>query len=229
MAANSTYREMQDNVLNLISKSDATTRNRIKNWINMGYHDFVLRELWPFRETTGTLTTVASTQEYDISTNFSDLDEQNILSVAIQGSTNRKLIYWPFNQLRANQPDFDLIGAGVPERYYIKANQIGLWPAPNAVYTISIDYYKLPTELSADADTPIIPISYREALVQYALSLEHDFNTDPDLAQKAMNRYEQIVTLARNNLLTQPNDTENFRILGPADNVSWTGLSGEIR
>lgn len=64
--------------------------------------------------------------------------------------------------------------------------------------------------------------------MQYALSLEHDFNTDPDLAQKATNRYEQIVTLARNNLLTQPNDTENFRILGPADSFNHTGLPGEV-
>lgn len=87
----------------------------------------------------------------------------------------------------------------------------------------------LPTELSADSDTSIIPVTYREALVHYGLSLEHDFNTDPDLAQKSMNRYEQIVTLARQNLLAQPTDTEAFRILGPADSRNWTGLSNEIR
>ena len=87
----------------------------------------------------------------------------------------------------------------------------------------------IPTELSADSDEPSIPVAYRESLLQYALSMEHDFNTDPDLALKAMNRYEQIVTLARQNLLTQPTDTETFRILGPADAKSWTGLSGELR
>lgn len=229
MAASSTYREIQDRVLDLISKSDSTTRNRIKNWINMGYYDFVLRELWPFREATGTLNTVAGTQEYDLSTNFSTLDEQNITAVTLQGGVNRKLVYWPFQQLRANQPDFDQIGTSVPERYYIKANQIGFWPSPNAVFSVAIDYYVVPSELSNDSDTPVIPISYREALVHYALSMEHDFNTDPDLAQKAMNRYEQIVTLARNNLLAQPTDSESFRILGPADAKNWTGLGGEIR
>lgn len=54
----------------------------------MGYYDFVLRELWPFRETTGTLNTVAGTQEYDLSTNFSTMDDQNIISVAIQEFLN---------------------------------------------------------------------------------------------------------------------------------------------
>lgn len=229
MATNSSYLEIQNNVLSLISKSDATTRNRIKNWINLGYQDFVLRELWPFREALDTISTVANTQEYTLSSETADLDANNILAVTIQGSTNKRLVYWPFNQLRNDQPDFDAEGSSVPQRYYLRAGKIGFWPQPDAVYSVAIDYYKTITELSADADEPIIPVAYRESLVQYALSLEHDFNTDPDLAQKAMNRYEQIVTLARQNLLAQPSDTGAFRILGPQDAVNWSGLSGEVR
>lgn len=221
MATNSTLAEIRSNVLSLLGKSDATTSNRVTKWINLGQDDFILRELWPFREKTGSLSTVASTQEYDLSTNFSDIDEQNIISVAIQGANAQKLVYWPYNQLRNDYPDFDQEGAGVPSRYYLKEGKIGFWPAPNDVYTIAIDYYKLPIELSADADQTIIPVNYREALMHYALSLEHDFNTDPDLAIKEMNRYEQKVSLARQNLLAQPNDTGSFQIQGP-DN-SWSG------
>lgn len=227
--ANTTYKDFQDNVLALISKSDSTTRNRIKTWINMGYQDFVLREMWPFRESSGTLSLVDGTQEYSLTSNFSDIDQQNITSVALQGASERKLTYWPYTQLRANQPDLDADGTGVPTRYYLKSGNIGFWLVPNGAYSVVIDYVKVPTELSGDSDEPIIPQAYREALVQYALALEHDFNTDPDLAQKAMNRYEQIVTLARQNLLTQPNDTESFRVLGPADSHDWTGLRGEVR
>lgn len=227
--ANSSFLEIQNNVLALISKSDATTRNRIKNWINMGYHNFVLRELWPFRETTGTLNLVQGTQEYSLVSNFSDIDEQNILSVALQGAQRSKLTYWPFNQLRANQPDFDAQGQAVPTTYYIKSGNIGFWPVPADAYQVLIDYYSVPTELDDDSDTPIIPISYRESLVKYALALEHDFNTDPDLSQKAMNEYEDIVTLARQNLLSQPNDTGAFTLTGPADFRNHTGLYGEIR
>lgn len=229
MATNTTYAEIRTNVLNLLGKSDSATSNRVSNWINLGQNDFVTRELWPFREKTGSLATVQGTQEYDLSTNFSDLDEQNIIAVTLQGANRKKLAYIPFNQLRAEQPDFDYEGQAVPTRYYILANQIGFWPLPNAAYTVAIDYYKLPTELSADGDTSIIPLMYREALVHYALSLEHDYNTDADLAVKEMNRYEQIVTLARQNLLTQPNDTEAFRILGPQDSKNWTGLENEVR
>jgi hypothetical protein len=228
LATNSTLVEIRNNVLSLLGKSDSTTANRVTNWINLGQDDFILRELWPFRETTGTLATIAGTQEYDLSTNFSDLDEQNILSVAIQGSGASKLTYWPYNQLRRDYPDFDAEAQGVPTRYYLKSGKIGLWPAPGANYSIAIDYYKLPTELSADSDQSIIPVNYREALMHYALSLEHDFNTDPDLALKEMNRYEQKVTLARQNLLSQPNDEGGFQIQGP-DN-SWTGrYSNEAR
>jgi len=194
----------------------------------MGYSDFVLREQWPFREVTDTLDTIAGTQEYTLATEFTDIDAFNIVSVSIQGTVNKKLPYRPFSQLRASQPDFDLNQQDVPQCYYLKAGKIGFWPSPNDAYTVAVDYYKVPTELSADADAPIIPVNYRESLVQYALSLEHDFNTDPDLAIKAMNRYEQIVTLARQNLLTQPNDTGSFTMMGPADFKNHTGLFGEI-
>jgi hypothetical protein len=188
----------------------------------------VLREIWPFREATGTITTVAGTQEYTLSTEFSDIDEQNIQSVAIQGTAEKKLPYVSFSQLRAQQPDFDLDAQGMPELYYVKGGKIGFYPKPGAAYSVDVDYYKLPTSMDDDNDAPIIPVNYREALVHYALSLEHDYNTDPDLAQKAMNRYEQIVTLARNNLLAQPTDTETFKVLGPADAKNWTGMSHEV-
>lgn len=223
-----TYRDMQDRVLSLVSRSDSATRTRVQDSINRGYKQFVNRELWPFREATGDISTVAGTQEYSLSSNFTDLDTNSILDVTLQGATNKKLSYWPLNHLRADQPDLDLATSGVPERYYLRAGNIGLWPQPDAVYTLRVDYYKVPTELSSDSDEPIIPEGYREALEKYALSAEHDYNSDPDLAVKAMNEYEQIVALARNNLLNQPNDTGAFTVLGPADSRSWTGLSDEL-
>ncbi len=224
MSAITTYKDIQDRVLDQISKSDSTTRNRVKNAINMGQSDFVLRELWPFRETTGTLSLVQGTQEYSLISNFSDIDSQNIISVALQGAQNSKLTYWPFSQLRADNPDFDLTGSSIPTRYYIKGGSIGFWPVPSGAYDCLIDYYKVPTEMSADADVPILPLNYREALMHYALSSEHDFNTDPDLAQKAMNTYENFITKARVNLLSQPNDTMNIRVLGPMDFKNHTDV-----
>lgn len=217
MSAASTYLEIQNRVLDLISKSDSTTRNRVKNWINLGYYDFVIRELWPFRQVTDTLSFVQGTQEYVLSTEFTDIDSSLISSVAIQGANQGLLTYMPYNQLLASQPDLDYAGQAVPRQYYLNAGKIGFWPVPNGTDTVSISYYKVPTELSADADEPIIPVAYREALVQYALSLEHDYNSDGDYAQKAMNAYEDKVTLARQNLLVQPVDSGAFTILGPMD------------
>lgn len=193
----------------------------------MGYHDFVFRELWPFREATATLNLTQGTQEYSLADGLEAVDERNIQTVSLQGPLAKKLFYWPYNQLRRTEPDFSAIGESVPERYYIKAGQIGFWPTPNSSMEVVIDYYLSPEELVEDIDEPVIPLAYREALVQYGLSLEHDFNTDPDLAQKALNRYEQIVSLARQNLLTQPNDEGNFRVRGAGTGSPWLGLPGE--
>lgn len=222
MASTQTFVNLQNRVTDLLGRSDATTVNRIKNWINMGQYDFVARENWPFREKTGSLATVASTQEYSLSSNFSDLDAQNLIAVSLQGANNDKLVYWPFDKLRIDQPDFDYEGTGVPSRYYIKSGSIGFWLIPDGVYTVAIDYYKLPTELSADSDESIIPLAYRQALIHYALSQEHNYNTDPDLAVKEMNEFENWITKARMSLLSQP-DNNSIRILGPADFTNWSG------
>lgn len=224
MAGYSSYREIQDRVLDLLGRSDATTRNRVKNWINMGQSDFVLRENWSFREKTGSLSLLQGVQEYSLSGNFSDLDAQNISSVSLQGANGRKLVYWPYDRLRDLYPDFDFDSQSLLERYYIKAGNIGFYPIPNGADTVLIDYYKVPTELVADSDVTIIPVNYRESLVNYALSREQDYDGDPDLAQKSMNRYEEQVTLARNNLLTQPADSNNFKVLGPSDYYNWTEI-----
>lgn len=227
--ANTSYKNIQDNALALLGKSDTTTRNRVKEWINMGQDDFVLRELWPFREKTGTITTDGITQEYSLLGQFTDLDQQNIISVSVQGASGVKLTYIPFNQLRKNYPDFTTNTSGVSRYYYIKGGKIGFWPLPNTAITVYIDYYIIPTALSADADTSIIPSQYRQALNSFAISKEHDFNTDADLAVKEMNTYEAIVDKARHNLLVQPNDTGNFQIKGPADFTYWGNQFGDTR
>jgi len=220
----SSYKNIQDRTLDILSRSDTTTRNRVKNWINAGYADFVTRELWPFRETTTILSTTAGTQEYTIEDELEDIDLQNILAVSVQGATESRLSYVPFNQLRMKQPDFTSVGPGVPLHYYLKAGQIGFWPTPNAAYEVAVDYYVNAEELVEDADEPIIPARYREALMHYALDLEYKYNSDFDQAAGALNRYEQIVALARNNLLAQPADIGSFRITGPMDIRNHTDI-----
>lgn len=233
MAAAQTYKNIQDRVMDTLSKSDTTTRNRVKNWINMGYQDFIAREQWPFRESAINLSLVAGTQEYNLASNITDIESRNITAVTIQDSNPAQLGYMPYEQLRTAFPDFDYGTASVPMYWYLKGRSsgynIGFYPVPSTNLTVEVDYHKGVTELSSDSDEPIIPIAYREALMHYALSLEHDYNTDGDLATKSMNRYEQIVTLARTNLLAQPFDVGAFRMRGPADFRNWTGLNGEIR
>lgn len=228
IATQTQYKDIQDRTLDILGKSDTTTRNRVKNWINLGYQDFVLRELWPFREKSGDLSIVAGTQEYDLATTFTDMDAENIISVSIQGSSSVKLRYIAYNQLRYSQPDYTTNGQDLPIYYYIKAGKLGLWPSPSGSYTAIVEYFSVPTDLSGDTDVPIIPLAYRQALIHHALSYENDYNGDPDLAQKAMNTYEDFITKARMNLLTQPTDSDNFVMMGPENFINHTGFSGEI-
>lgn len=226
--ANLTFKDIQDNAMALLSKTDDRTRGRVKNWINLGQTDFVMREVWPFREATVDFTTTAETQEYSLADEVTAdadagvIDAGNILSVVVQGAPGNKLKYKPFPELRRLYADITF-PVGVPEFYYIRNGNIGFYPTPAAATAVQIDYYITPVDLDLDDDESIIPLGYREALVHYAVSLEHDINSDPDLAVKASNRYEQIVQLARVNLLAQPMDSAGFTIRGASDS-SWTNI-----
>ncbi|MGE0200346.1 MAG: hypothetical protein AB7P76_05190 [Candidatus Melainabacteria bacterium] len=54
---------------------------------------------------------------------------------------------------------------GLPEAYYIQGDQIHLYPAPDAVYTIQYAYYLKPTALSGDSDAVELPAEWEHVLI----------------------------------------------------------------
>ena len=195
----------------------------------MGQDDFTLRELWPFRESTDTISTTAGVQDYVVSTEFADIDAQNITQVRLTAPGANVLVYAPFNQLQKLYPDFDTVTGGKPEYYYLRDGKIGFYPRPDAAYTISVNYYRIPALMQDDSDESLIPKQYRQALNHFAMSKEHLFNTDPDLAQQEQNLYEQVVDKARQNLLTQPSDSGNFRVRSVVEDRYWLNGFGDTR
>lgn len=93
----------------------------------------------------------------------------------------------------------DPSATGTPEYYYLTgaastgAWQLGFFPTPSAVINIQGRGWKTITELSADADLPLIPAKWHNALVFLALALYgHDF-IDDSRVQSATSRAKEIV------------------------------------
>lgn len=113
---------------------------------------------WPWNQKTGTLTTVIG-QQYVAA----PADWQKTRLLSIDGSEPFELV--SLNELRNE----GLTGQSQPYYYAVEDDRIYLRPVPNAVFTIIHDYTSFEPGLTSDADTPRLPVSYHDAVVDLAL------------------------------------------------------------
>ena len=110
-------------------------------------------------------------------------------------------------------------GGGVPT--------IRLYPNPDAVYTIGAYVALTPANMTADADTPMIPLAWRHrVLVPYAaaLLLEQDGNSDAWSGyDRLMARYERNYEMMRIALGTGKRGTFNAVAPDAFDHLPHSG------
>src|SRR5690606_24674865 len=78
------------------------------------------------------------------------------------------LPYRDFTWVDRNNPDPDdteVNPENVPAYWYKFGEVINVFPVPDAAYTVSLRYYKRPTELTGDDDVPEVPKEFEEILV----------------------------------------------------------------
>ena len=77
---------------------------------------------------------------------------------------------------------------GYDSTYYMK---IAVYPIPNQARNIYYRYKKRVTEMSADSDTPIIPLRYRWVLFRGAVLSAAESLDMPDIAREYERKYER--------------------------------------
>lgn len=161
----------------------------IVTWLNLAYKDVASRRRWHWLEANTTVSTTANAEVSVLSTNL----YAGIIRSVTAGLTS------PTYYDSASEAEGSFrVGSeggsarrGVPLRYTIRNSAI-LWdPIPDAVYTYRLEYWAVPTELSADGDTPShMPANDHQVLIwgacMYAAMRDHD----PGRAQMWESRYE---------------------------------------
>lgn len=119
-----------------------------------------------FLKASATLTTVASQQEYVIATDVAS-NVEKILSIV-----SRDPEYY-LDEL--NKQDLLSMDPNItdeesdPYIYYVQDTQLGLYPTPNAVKTLYVDYIKFATDLTADDDVADIPLRWTQVIIDGAV------------------------------------------------------------
>lgn len=99
----------------------------------------------------------------------------------------------------------NLSQTGTPNHYYLSSStQISTYPV--GTETLTVRYWKVPTELSAGGDTPVIPTRYHYAIVDYAAARAYADSDNPEAAANARREGERLVGLMMESLLQGQHD-----------------------
>lgn len=186
--------------------TDNAGEQRLKRWVNLAYTEVCEQDDWPFLRTTTTGTAPLTVSDLGSIANVRNSTEDT----AMEYRDERDLI------------DLfgDLTEVDIARYYYLTSpTVIAVYPADTSS-TLRVTYFKVPTELSADSDTPLIPTRYHMSVVEYAVAHAYKDNDNPEMAQVARAEGDRIVQMMRERLMLPSHQGTDFiSSLGSA--VDW--------
>ena len=152
------YRMMEDTV-----PTGTGELLRRKSFINDAYNAIMREHYWWFTEATDTFNSVAAQASYTTADGVAS-DLRAILELRVSGT-----LYNPISQDKG-MASISTPYNGYSQSFFVYAGSIYFVPpiASSGTDAIAIKYYKTHTELSANADTILIPDMYSDAIVAYA-------------------------------------------------------------
>lgn len=163
--------------------------------LNAAYLEFIAAADWPLLITSSDLSFASGTDTASLPTGVS-----RVLNAHNLTEDERLLRVGNWETIIELYPDET--EDGTPAHYRVVGSDLRVFPIPDKAQAVRVHFYEQPSRLSADADTPVLPERYHEALVLGAVAAAHldDGNTDQE--ERFRSRYKQFVNRARTEMLT---------------------------
>lgn len=227
------YLGLVNDVCGRINETQLTTSNfataqgfyaTAKEAVNSAIRDLNQQSFqWPFNHTDYDETLVAGTTRYayQADTKFVDFDTFRVRRNDTFGNDTRKLKIIDYDDYVEKYIDDEYNTADTSirdtPRYVFRApnQEYGLYPTPDEAYTLSYEYYALPTDLSLSTDVPSAPIAFRHIIVDGAMYYVYNFRGDTETADrtqaKFMDNIKKMRTIYINNDYEYVRDTRLLR------------------
>jgi hypothetical protein len=168
----------------------------IKSYINDAQNDIFNEYRLPFMQATQPYTLTVGVSDI---TNGSGLPTDYVQALNLTLTTSGRETVLPYrnvteiDELYPDPDDTTINPKAAPIAWYYYADTIKVYPAPDAAYTLSLQYYKKPTLLSSDADIPEVPSEFEEALVVGAAYRVLQVKDNYDQAAILQNKFDEIL------------------------------------
>ena len=117
---------------------------------------------------------------------------------------------------------YGTVDSNDPEVYSIKPdNNIDLYPTPDAIKTISVEYWQTPTEMSVDASESPIPARFHKIIIARAKIYYAENEDAPEVLEGALTEFEDLLDKLeadqlprqKNRRFSQAQDLYNFTVV----------------
>jgi len=147
---------------------------------------------WNYLWSEHTTSTVSGTSTISSPT---DIMQWNIDSVVYDPSSDnyQPLVFVEWKEYRDNYK-FGVIESGTPEVFTVKPNNvIDIYPTPDSATSIKAEYWKTPTELSADSDVSAIPERFHRIIICRAKIFYGEQNDAPEVLSSAIAEFTDLL------------------------------------
>jgi hypothetical protein len=202
-------------IVSLVQKRVRDTNydtSEIIQYINDTQNDVFMEYRLPFMETTQNYTTVANVTDI---TNGSGVPSNYLVAIDLLNVTGGNQTLIPFRDISALD-DIDQTSGSTstsPEFWYMYGQTPRLYPTISTALSLTLRYYKMPTQLSANSDIPALPYAFQELLVVGAAYRVMQVKDNYDQAAILQNKYDEILAkLVSNTAVRQVGQSAQQRL-----------------
>lgn len=180
----------------------------LADWINDGVRECVIEN--NLLQKTASSNTVIGTSTYTL-----PVDILKLYSVQVNNEKLRVLNYSEFEQMGAGAPAGNQTN-GAPNIAYVWAGVLNLFPPPDTVVSLKINYISEPVDwdgTNPTNTTPPIPSSYHLRVVTYCLA-------QVALQDEDVNKYNQFMTMFQSGVINLSNQINQEEDIYPSMAVS---------
>ena len=182
----------------------------IKDSINAAIRDINHQQYnYPFNHNSSEIILDVGTARYPLPQNAKkvDFDTCRILRDDTLGVQSRILKQIQYNEYLKNYYDDEIntdVDGGMP-RFIAKTNtnDFVIYPKPNKAYTLEIEYYTIPADLSLFDDVPTVPESFKHVIIDGALYHCYMFRDNVQSASIVKQKFDEGLKALRSLLVNE--------------------------